>query len=99
MNTDSVHNYVEAHIVIANELRQGLLETSNADELAGDVLNALEYAGWTLSREAEQCRQLTSRGGFRRLERCVLSDGHGGEHHFLPVLSVKMNETHVKVVP
>jgi hypothetical protein len=46
----NISERIDAQIVIADELRQGLLETWNAGELSGDVLMALEQAGFTVER-------------------------------------------------
>jgi hypothetical protein len=48
----NVDDRIDAGWVIKNELANGLLETDNSAELATDVLNALDNAGFDVTRRA-----------------------------------------------
>lgn len=79
MNTN---DRVDAQIVVTRELENGLLETWNAAELAGDVLMALEQGGWEITRRRdEQCGHLKEHDGL--VFRCNRHEAHGGDHAYV----------------
>lgn len=73
---------LDLEMLLADQLRAGLAETSNPEELAFYIANSLHHSGWEITREPERCHALIEGMGIFGVIRCYRHVAHGGPHDF-----------------